>query len=334
MKKVLVTGTALGTSYVGALTSLGLEVLNGSAAALAKLGVPGSDTARELTQDEINSLLPEYAVYVYGGLEAADAAALATAKSLELIAFLGTGWSEPGCVDAEAATKAGVRVTNTPHANAASVAELTLGLMICAERDAFSMNRATKAGEWIPSRRRDVAGGTLGIVGLGQIGARVARHARLGLGMKVVYTSRTRKPELEKELGIEYCDLNSLLEKSDYVTLHTPGHLSQGMIGKTELARMKASAILLNLSVPGIVDGPAVLEALETNKLRTLVLDGIYKDSAELKQKFLALDDSKLVVLPRTAWLTDDSYTRMSEMALQSLQAFVGGKDSLPHQVL
>jgi lactate dehydrogenase-like 2-hydroxyacid dehydrogenase len=334
MKKVLVTGTALCDRYVSALSSLGFEVLNGSAAALEKLGVPEADRKRELTQGEISILLPEFSIYVYGGLEAADESVIGEASALELVAFMGTGWSEPGCVDAKAASQRRIKVTNTPHANAASVAELTVGLLICAERNAFSMNRATKGGAWVPSRRRDIAKRTLGIVGLGEIGTRVARHAKLGFGMNVVYYSRSRKQDVESELGITYLELDDLLKNSDYVSLHTPGHLTAGLIGKAELSKMKSDAILLNLSVPGIVDGPAVYDALESSRLRMLVMDGIYKEPLGLREKFLSMDDSRLVVLPRTAWLTDDSYSRMSDMALSSIKDFVDGKKVLSNQVL
>lgn len=334
MKKVLVTGTPLSESYVTRLKELGFDVTNGTSSALQLLNVLDKESNRELTQIELIELLPNYSIYIYGGLEAADKQALAIAKSLELIVFMGTGWSEPGCVEESAAKERKIRVTNTPHANAASVAELTIGLMICAQRDAFAMNKSTKAGTWTPSRRRDIASGTLGIIGLGHIGEKVAQHAKLGFGMNVLYHSRTRKPSVERDLGIEYCELTELLKRSDYVSIHTPGHLTQGLISELELKLMKRGSILINLSVPGIVDGNAILSSIQSGHIKTLVIDGIYKEPKELKNNFLALDDSQLIVLPRTAWLTDDSYTRMSEMALKSIEDYCDSKIKLMYQVL
>jgi D-3-phosphoglycerate dehydrogenase len=333
MKRALVTGPPVRDSYRARLSRLGFEVVNGSSAALEILGIPASQRDRDLTEDEMVRLLPKVSVYLYGGLEAASATVLAAGKELELVAFLGTGWADAGCVDEAAARKTGVLVTNTPHANAASVAEIAIGLLISLERQIVPMNARTKKGEGRPIRRRDVAGKTLGIVGLGQIGGRVARHAIRGFDMKVLYAGPNAKPLLERELGVQRVELGELLSQSDYILIQTPAHTTRGLIGHREIARMQPHAMLINLTAPDVVDGEAIVSALEQGKIGGAAFDGTYKEPSSLKERFLAVGDDRLIVLPRSAWLTDDSYDRMADMALESVAALIGGIRPLPFQV-
>lgn len=329
-KIVLVTGTPLGNSYIQELESLGFEVVNGTAAALARLGI--HDDQRDLTEDELAALIKDASVYIYGGLEPASVAGLATADSLDLIAFLGTGWADPGCVDPSAAKQHNIVVSNTPHANAPSVAEMAIGLMICLQRAVVAMNNATKKGGWSPIQRGDIAGRTLGIVGLGHIGSAVARHARLGFGMEVLYTGPNAKPDLETELGVSRVDLGELLVTSDIVSLHVPAGAALGLIDAAALSTLKPNALVLNLSAPEVVVGDALIEVLESGQLRGVAMDGMYPDP--LRQRFLGLGDDRFIVLPRAAWLTQDSYTRMAEMAMASIRDVVAGISPVAYQVL
>lgn len=331
MKRAIVTGSRLPTDRVGALEALGFEVVNGSAAILAELGRPS--TERELDEQEIRAALPGAAVYIYGGLEPANEVVLEAADKLELIVFLGTGWSDPGCVDPRAARRLGIRVANTPYANAPSAAEMTMGLLLALERAIVSMNNATKAGGWTPVRRRDLTGRRLGVIGLGHIGSRVARHAAEGFEMEVVYSSPRAKPELEKRLACRRVDLEDLLATSDYISIHTPVDATRGLVTRDLLATVKPESLLVNISGPEVVDGEALCDALSEGMLRGAALDGLYSEPEELRRRLLDLGDDKLIVLPRAAWLTDDSYERMSDMALKSLSDHVAGLDPIANQV-
>jgi phosphoglycerate dehydrogenase-like enzyme len=332
MAKILVTGPPLAAPYVKALRQLGFDVINGTEEALGKLGASDGKDKRELTQEELSSLLTEVEIYIYGGLEVASGKALAQGKHLKLIAFLGTGWADEGCVDAAAVNSLGIAVTNTPGANAASVAEITIGLLIALQRKIVSLSNETKSGAGRPLKLRDISGRSLGIVGLGAIGSRVAAHARRGFNMKVVYAGPHPKPELEQELGVERVNLEQLLSTSDFVTLHSPAGSTRGLIGEEQLSLMKPAAFLINVSSPEVVDGPAVVRALQSDNIAGAAFDGYYKEPPELQSAFLALPDEKLIVLPRTAWLTEDSYGRMADMAITNIKALLEGRD-LPNLV-
>lgn len=332
MKRALITGPAISEGRVAELRNLGFDVINGTSSALAALSVPQSEHSRDLSETEMISLLNETEIYIYGGLEVASGRVLEHSKNLKLIAFLGTGWSDEGCVDAAAAKSLRISVANTPGANAPSVAEVTMGILLALQRQIVELSNKSKRGTGRPVRLKDIAGKTLGIVGLGQIGSRVARHAVMGFGMKVIYTGPHEKPQLENELGLRRAPLAKVLAESDFVTLHCPARSTVGLIGAKELALMKPSAFLLNLSSPEIVDGHALVDALESGRLAGAGFDGWYKEPASLHRRFLAIDDAKLIVLPRTAWLTDDSYDRMTNIAFANIHAKLNGMP-LPNQV-
>ncbi len=277
-------------------------------------------------------LLPEYSVYIYGGLEVASERVLSTCKALELIAFMGTGWSDEGCIDAEASERFRIPVVNTPGANAASVAEATMALMLALQRQVVWLNNQSKLGTGRPIKLRDISGRRLGIIGLGNIGGRVAKHAAMGFRMEVAYCGPHPKPLLEKELKLQRKSLTELLAWSDFVTIHSPAKTTVDLIGESELACMRSDAFLINVSSPEVVSGPAIVEALATGRIAGAAFDGWYKQPTQLMQDFLALDDRKLIVLPRTAWLTEDSYGRMARMAIDNIKVAISGQTP-PNQV-
>ena len=136
------------------------------------------------------------------------------------------------------------------------------------DRDSASSGWTT----WSPTGflGQDVFGATLGIVGLGEIGEAMARRAR-GFDMRVLYTSRTRKPEVEARLGCEYTALDGLLAQSDFVSLHMPLNAeTRGMIGARELELMKPTAILVNTARGGVIDQEALIAALRQNGMPAL----------------------------------------------------------------
>ena len=197
-------------------------------------------------------------------------------KRLKVIGRAGVGLDN---IDVQTAEKRGIIVLNTPEAPADAVAELTIGLMISLARSIPLADQTMKEGKWI---KKDLLGWqlkgkTLGTVGLGNIGERVARVAK-ALGMKVLITKRTPpSAELLKELEAEYIplkDFSSFLQRSDVVTLHVPlTPKTHHMIGAKELRLMKDGAFLINTSRGAVVDGEALLEALQSGKLRGAALD-------------------------------------------------------------
>jgi len=327
----LVTGGPIATIYVKRLQDLGYEVVNGSSVILSRLAVAG-DTDRELTEEELGAALVNASIYIYGGLEPATRSALSQAKALRHIVFLGTGWSDPGCVDPHAARDLGLRVSNTPHANAWSTAEMTVGLLLALERQIIPMDRDLRQGLETQLRRRDLSGLRVGVLGLGHVGSAVARILVGGFGAVVNYSSRTAKPDLEAELGLQRMSMGDLFSGSDYVSVHTPGSETLGLVSSALIELMPKNAGIINTATPAIVDGDALATALEKGDLFGLAMDGVYKDPV-LAARFAALGD-RVIATPRAAWLTEDSYRRMASMAFESIEDAVSRRFPVRYEVL
>lgn len=194
-------------------------------------------------------------------------------RRLRVIGRAGAGLDN---IDVEAAEKKRIIVLNTPEALAEAVAELTIGLIISLARSIPLADQAIKEGKWIKKKLMgwQLKGRTLGTIGLGNVGERVARIAK-ALGMKILITKRTPpSPELLKEFEAEFVPLKQLLRRSDVVTLHVPlTSQTHHMIGARELQLMKDGAFLINTSRGAVVDEKALLEALKSGKLGGAALD-------------------------------------------------------------
>jgi D-3-phosphoglycerate dehydrogenase len=167
-------------------------------------------------------------------------------------------------------------VVNTPEAPAEAVAELALGLILSLARNIPQADHSMKEGKWIKSKLTgwELKGKTLGTIGLGNIGERVAKLAK-AFGMNILITKRTPPDSaLLKELEAEFVPLSELLKRSDVVTIHIPYTAeTHHMIGKKELQLMKKGAYLVNTSRGPIIDENALLKALQSEKLKGAALD-------------------------------------------------------------
>ncbi len=198
-------------------------------------------------------------------------------KRLKIIGRAGVGLDN---IDTETAQERGITVLNTPEAPAEAVAELTMGLILSLARNIPLADRTMKEGKWIKKKLMgwQLRGKTLGTIGLGNIGLKVARLAR-AFGMKILITKRTPPaPELLKELDGEFIPLREMLQRSDIVTMHVPlTPQTRHMIGEEQLQLMKKGAYLINMSRGGVVDEKALLEALQSGKLGGAALD-VYEE--------------------------------------------------------
>lgn len=194
-------------------------------------------------------------------------------RQLKVIGRAGVGLDN---IDLETAKKKGIKVFNVPEAGANAAAELTIGLMISLARNIPLADRSMKKGKWIKKELMgwELRDKTLGVIGLGNVGERVAKIAK-ALEMKILVTKRTPPaPELLKELEAEYVPLRELLQQSDVVTVHVPlTPQTKHMIGAEEIQLMKNGAFLINTSRGAIVDEKAVLDALKSGKLSGAALD-------------------------------------------------------------
>ncbi len=209
-------------------------------------------------------------------------------KSLKHIVFLGTGAASYMTVPEIEAL--GVKVHTIKGYGDTAVAEQTIALMMAACRDLARMDRTIRAGTWQPLEGMQVFGKTLGIVGLGGIGAEVARIAK-GMGMNVIAWNRTPRPDA----GVPTVELDELLQKSDIVSLNLVlNDGTRGFIDKTRIARMKPGVILVNTARGALVDEAALIEALKSGHIRHAGLDVFHNEPLKAGDPIASLDNVTL----------------------------------------
>jgi phosphoglycerate dehydrogenase-like enzyme len=251
------------------------------------------------------------------------------APRLKLVQLLSAGYDN---VDLEAARRARVPVSNNGGANAISVAEHTLMLMLAVSRKLIWQHANVSAGRWRgngpPPRMYELHGKTLGIVGLGTIGKKVARLAQ-AFGMRVEYYDIARLSEdAEDALGVRFRLLRELLSGADVVSLHVPLNAStQGMIGTDELALMKPTAILINTSRGPVVDEPPLHRVLSTAKLFGAGLDVFDQEPPPIDNSLLKLDN--VVLTAHFAGPTWDNHVARFRNAFDNVQRVHRGERPL-----
>jgi len=233
-------------------------------------------------------------------------------------------------VDVAGATRRGIRVCNTPDVLTDATADLGFALLLSAARRVSDADRFVRAGGWtgwdpwgllgVP-----VAGKTLGIVGMGKIGAGVARRSR-GFSMKVLYHNRRRIPPSEEaELGASFRDLDALLAESDFVVLCVPlTPETRGLISAERLGRMKRTAVLVNIARGEVVDEEAMATALTEGRLSGAGLD-VYEKEPRVHPKLLSAPSA--VLLPHLGSATGETREAMGRLATENLLAVLDGRE-------
>ncbi len=188
-------------------------------------------------------------------------------------------------IDVKYAEAAGVTVRNTPRASSNSVAELAMGHMFACARYLSIAGHTMREDKWEKKaygKGIELGGKTLGIIGFGRIGQALCRMAR-GIGMEVIAEDIYHVPGIEAELGMTYVELDELLERSDFISLHTPSLNGVKLINRETIAKMKDGAVFINTSRGDNVDEDALLEALNSGKLRAAGLDVYAQEPAANK---------------------------------------------------
>lgn len=227
---------------------------------------------------------------------AIDAEMIAAAPKLKIISNYGAGYDR---IDTGAAAARGIPVTNIPDDTMQATAELALALLLSLERRVTELDRALRAGEkglFVMGQRmgHTLSGKTLGIVGMGHIGGALARMAR-ALGMEVIYHNRRRLPP-ESEQGCRYAELDELMERADAISINCPLTPStRGLIGRRELELMKPDAVIVNTARGGVIDTPALIDALKSGRIAGAALD-VFPREPEVPEELLKLDN--VVVTP------------------------------------
>ena len=258
--------------------------------------------------------------------EKVDDELLRSAPRLRVVANMAVGFDN---IDVPAATRRGVVVTNTPDVLTETVADFAFTLMLSASRRLVEADTLTRAGEWktwspLMLAGQDMHHATLGLVGVGRIGAAVARRAK-GFEMRVIYYDVIRRPDLEQSLGIEYRDLNEVLREADFISVHVPlTEQTRHLISRDQFRLMKKTAVFVNTSRGPVVDQAALAEALRNRTIYAAGIDVFEKEPVPADDPLLRLDN--VVVAPHIASASIPTRIRMATLAAENLVAVLQGK--------
>lgn len=220
--------------------------------------------------------------------------------------------------------------TNTPGVLDETVADLVFGLILTTARRISELDQYVKRGDWAEKITEELFGidvhhSTIGIIGMGRIGEAIARRAKYGFNMKVMYHNRTPKLDLDEKLEAEYCSLETLLRESDFVILLTPlTKETQGLMGEEQFALMKKSAIFINASRGETVDEDALVEALENGEIWGAGLDVFNEEPVNKDHPLLKFPN--VVTLPHLGSATVRTRADMAMHAAQNMRAALEGK--------
>jgi lactate dehydrogenase-like 2-hydroxyacid dehydrogenase len=262
------------------------------------------------------------------GTDRWTAAMMDKAPHLRIIALTAVGFDS---VDVTSATERGILVTNTAGSLTDTVADLVLALMLGVARRVPESERWLRAGNWrtpgVSPMGRDVHHATLGILGMGRIGAAVADRAR-GFQMTVLYHDTVRREDLERQHGYRFVNLDTLLRESDFLSLHTAlTPETRGMIGESELAKMKPTAFLINTSRGPVVNEGALIAALRAGRPAGAGLDVFETEPIDPENPLLKMEN--VVLLPHVGSATEATRQAMVDLAADNVLAVLQGKPPL-----
>jgi gluconate 2-dehydrogenase len=257
-----------------------------------------------------------------------DEPLLAHCPDLKVIANIAVGYNN---VDVPAATRRGIRVTNTPGVLDDTTADLTWALLMAAARRIAEGDAYVRAGDWKIAfgvqyfLGQDIHHATLGIIGMGRIGQAIARRA-LGFDMRVLYYNRTRLPDAdEKRLNATRVERDELLAQSDFVVVMAPySPATHHLIGAAEIAKMKPTAILVNSARGGVVDDAALVEALRAKRIAGAGLD-VFEGEPNLNPGFVGLRN--VVMTPHIGSASRATRIVMCNTAAANMTAVLEGRE-------
>ena len=258
-----------------------------------------------------------------------DADVFEVAKpTVKIFANMAVGFDN---VDIEAAKKAGIMVSNTPGVLTDTVAEHTFALMLAIARRVAEADRFSRAGKyhgWEPMMLlgTDLSYKTIGILGLGRIGSRVAYHAVKGFNMKVIYYDVKRNEEFEKEFSAQFrSTVAEVLKEADFVSIHVPLlPTTKHLLNAETLKMMKPTAYLINTSRGPVIDEKALAEALKGNVIKGAAID-VFENEPAIEPALLKLDN--IILTPHIASATEETRAKMSELAADNIIAALSGKE-------
>jgi D-3-phosphoglycerate dehydrogenase len=284
------------------------------------------DAPEEVVLQEIKD-----AKYVISGAREVGAKHFDAAPNLHAVVLPSAGYDY---VDVAAATERGVYVINSPGANSNAVAEMAVGLMLAISRKIPQSYARVRAGEWVDENVRvkglgdELTGKTMGLVGLGNIGSRVAKIASHGFNMEVLCYTRRPSPEREQKAGVKFVPINELMARADFVVICAAlTDSTRGLIGKEQLALMKETAYLINAARGPIVDYDALYTVCVEKKIAGAAIDVMYVEPPGATHPFFELDN--IIVTPHLGSRTRDANERVTNLVADEIVRMEAGEKPL-----
>ncbi|MDR1650032.1 MAG: D-glycerate dehydrogenase [Synergistaceae bacterium] len=307
--------------YVGMpIQEAGLEILRG------KVDYKIWDKEGAPVREELLRDLKDVEGFLSGLVTRVDDELLDAAPKLKIVSNYAVGYDN---IDVPAATRRGVYITNTPDVLTAATADLTFALILASARRLVEASEFLRSGKWKVWGPEllvgvDVAGSTLGIIGMGKIGQAVAKRAR-GFDMTVLYFDAARRLDAEQALGVQYVSKEELLRKSDFVTLHCLlNEETKNLIGEKELRMMKKTAILVNAARGPLIDPAALYKACSEKWIQGAGLDVFVKEPISLDDPLLTLPN--ITTVPHIGSASRTSRNGMARKAAENLLAGLSGE--------
>lgn len=278
-----------------------------------------NDKGRPLTSDELQAILPDCHGFI-AGLDVIDANALSGANHLKVIARYGSGVDR---VDLDFAKERGIVVTNTPGANAVSVAELAVSFILALARNIVEANRETHAGAWPRLSGLSLENKTVGLIGFGAIGKAVARRLN-GFECEIMTYDPMVDEGIAHDYGVRMESRETVIQHSDFLSLHVPVlPQTRGMVDTDFLTSMKAGRYLINTARGELIDESSLIQALESGHLRGAALDCFVTEPPG--EDHPLLNFPQVITTPHTGAHTDGATNAMGWGALQDCIAVLQG---------
>ncbi len=295
------------------------DKLSPAAVAIFKMRGVEADVKTGLPKEELLKIVDQYDGIAIRSATKITADVIKAAKKLKVVGRAGIGVDN---VDIPAATAAGVIVMNTPFGNSITTAEHAIALMMALARDIPAANASTQAGKWEKNRfmGTELYGKTLGLIGAGNIGGIVADRAK-GLKMHVVAYDPYLSAERAADLGVEKMELNDLLARADFITLHTPlTNETRNIISVDAISKMKKGARLINCARGGLVDEAALKAALDSGHLAGAALDVFAEEPAKANALF---GNEKVVATPHLGASTEEAQENVALQVAEQIADYL-----------
>lgn len=274
------------------------------------------DVKTKHTEQELIDIIEPYHAVIIRSATTMTAAVINAAKNLKVITRAGTGYDN---IDIDACNKKGVVVLITPLGNVNAVVELTMGLMLDAARKISQATLLMSQGKWEKKKLEgtELKGKTVGVIGLGRIGAQVAKRC-MAFEMNVIAFDQFVPKKYAEDLGVKLVELDDLLKNSDYITIHTPlTPQTQNLIDKPQIEKMKKNAVIINVARGGVVNEKTLFETLKENKIAGACID-VYSEEPAAPDKFPIIGLPNSICLPHLGASTVEAQINVAVLAAQN----------------